>query len=393
MHVLLDELGHPERVAPAVHVVGTNGKSSTVRFCAAALRASGVHVGAYLSPHVLGWEERVQLDGEPITPGLFDQAVVQVQAAAPAVERAMGEGPTQFEAVTAAAFLAFAGAGVERLVVEAGLGGRHDASNVLAARVVGLTSIGLDHTEVLGDTRELILAEKLAVLTPGSLLLAGEIDDELWPLAAELAHEHGALGARRMRPDEVDRASALQPAHYQAANAALGLELARVALAPDRLDEGAAAAAVSGAAPPGRLELELEPGRPAVLLDGAHNADGMRALVVELDRMLGERRPRVAVVGLQASKSAAEMLGLLAPHVDALVATDSGHAGSLHPAVLALAAEEAGIQAAEIADPLLAVEEARTRAGAGGAVIVAGSLYLLARLRRDLRAAQSAGTR
>jgi dihydrofolate synthase/folylpolyglutamate synthase len=119
----------------------------------------------------------------------------------------------------------------------------------------------------------------------------------------------------------------------------------------------------------------------------------MRALVAELDRILADRRPRIAVVGLQASKAAAEMLGLLAPHVDALVATDSGHAGSLHPAVLSLAAGEAGIPAVETADPLLAVEDARARAGAGGAVIVAGSLYLLARLRRDRRAAQAAGTR
>lgn len=119
----------------------------------------------------------------------------------------------------------------------------------------------------------------------------------------------------------------------------------------------------------------------------------MRALVVELDRILGARRPRVAVVGLQATKAAGEMLELLAPHVDALVATDSGHAGSLHPAVLSLAAEEAGIQAVEVADPIAAVDEARARAGDAGAVLVAGSLYLLARLRREPRAAQAAGTR
>jgi dihydrofolate synthase/folylpolyglutamate synthase len=378
MGALLAELGHPERAAPAVHVVGTNGKSSTVRFCAAALTSAGERTGAYLSPHVIGWEERIQVDGEPVAADVLDSALSRVVEAVPAIEAAVGEGPTQFEVLTAAAFLVFHEAEATRLVIEAGLGGRYDASNVLAARIVGLTSIGLDHTEVLGATRELILAEKLAVVTPGALVLAGEIDDDLWQLAAETAHERGALGVRRLRADEID---AQRPRHagYQAVNAALGLALARVARGSAGLDVEAAEAAMVGAAPPGRLE--LSGAAPLVLRDGAHNPDGVRALVAELDRLLGERRPRVALVGLQANKATHEMLGLLAPHVDAIVATASGQPGALHPEVIAADARELGVEAHVVADPEAAEREARARAGEAGAVLVTGSIYLLARLR------------
>ena len=130
---LLDELEQPQERLDAIHVVGTNGKSSTVRFAAAALTASGLRTGAYLSPHVVDWDERVQIDGRPIGPAAFAVAIDRVQEAARAVEREHGEGPTQFEALTAAAFFVLAEAGVEACVVEAGLGGRHDATRVVNA--------------------------------------------------------------------------------------------------------------------------------------------------------------------------------------------------------------------------------------------------------------------
>ena len=160
---LLEELDNPQERLDAIHVVGTNGKSSTVRFAAAALTASGLRTGAYLSPHVIGWDERVQIDGRPVGPAALAVALDRVQEAARAVEASLGEGPTQFEALTGAAFLVLAEAGVEACVVEAGLGGRYDATRVVNARVVGLTNVGLDHQRVLGATRALILAEKVAV--------------------------------------------------------------------------------------------------------------------------------------------------------------------------------------------------------------------------------------
>ena len=163
IHQLLERLGHPERAYPAVHVVGTNGKTTAARTIAALLGAEGLEVGAYTSPHVAGWHERLDTDPES-----FERAVAGVRSDCEAVAA------TQFEALTAAALAAFAERRVDMAVVEAGLGGRLDATNVLAARVVHLTNVGLEHTEVLGETREEIAREKLAVAAPGSIVVLGE---------------------------------------------------------------------------------------------------------------------------------------------------------------------------------------------------------------------------
>jgi dihydrofolate synthase / folylpolyglutamate synthase len=377
---LLEELDNPQGRFDTIHIVGTNGKSSTVRFAAAALTASGLRSGAYLSPHVIGWDERVQIDGRPIGPAALAVALDRVQEAARAVEAALGEGPTQFEALTAAAFLALAEAGVEACVVEAGLGGRHDATRVVDARVVGLTNVGLDHQRVLGDTRELILAEKLAVLEPGAALCVGVVDDPLYAAAAALAEQAGASCERIA--EGAGEALPLTGA-YLRDDAALALRLAEMLLAPRPLARVEAEAALAAAVPPGRLELIA--GSPVILLDGAHNADGVQALVRELDGALGGRRPRVGVVALQDDKPLEAMLGALAPVLDALVATTSGHAGHARavPAEeLAEVARSAGF--ADVSaepDPHEALARARGRAGAGGAVVVTGSLYLLERVR------------
>jgi dihydrofolate synthase/folylpolyglutamate synthase len=377
---LLRELDDPQERLDAIHVVGTNGKSSTVRFAAAALTASGLRTGAYLSPHVVGWDERVQIDGRPVGPAALAVALDRVQEAARAVEAELGEGPTQFEALTAAAFLVLSEAGVEAGAIEAGLGGRYDATRVVNARVVGLTNVGLDHQRVLGATRELILAEKLAVLEPGAALCVGVVDDELYAQAAALAEQAGASCERILAGAGEGLPLA---AAYLRDDAALALRLAEMLLAPRPLARDRAVAALAAAVPPGRLE--LIPGRPAVLLDGAHNAEGMQALVRELDGSLDGLRPRIGLVALQDDKPREAMLAALAPGLDALVATTSGHAGharALPAEALATAARAAGVRdvVAE-PDPLAALGRARERAGAGGAVIVTGSLYLLARLR------------
>ncbi|MDX6541268.1 MAG: dihydrofolate synthase / folylpolyglutamate synthase, partial [Gaiellales bacterium] len=229
---LLEHLDDPQERLDAIHVVGTNGKSSTVRFAAAALTASGLRTGAYLSPHVTGWDERVQIDGRPIGPGAFALALDRVQDAAREVEREHGEGPTQFEALTAVAFLVLAEAGVEACVVEAGLGGRHDATRVMRARVVGLTNVGLDHQRVLGETREEILAEKVAVLEPGAVLCVGVVDDELYARAASLAAAAGA-GCERIAAGAGDALPL--PGAYLRDNAAHALRLSELLLAPGTL--------------------------------------------------------------------------------------------------------------------------------------------------------------
>jgi len=171
MQALLDRIGHPERRYDAIHVVGTKGKSTAARTISALLATEGLATAAYTSPHVAGWEERLDTDAAG-----FERAVARVRGEAEAV------GATQFETLTAAALLDFAERGVSVAVVEAGLGGRLDATNVIDARVVLLTNIGLEHTEVLGDTREAIAAEKLAVAKPGAVVVLP--DREFEPLVA-----------------------------------------------------------------------------------------------------------------------------------------------------------------------------------------------------------------
>jgi dihydrofolate synthase / folylpolyglutamate synthase len=310
----------------------------------------------------------VQLDGEPVAPEVFAEALARVEAASAGLE----ESPTQFEALTATAFCVLADAGVDASAIEAGLGGRHDATRVVRARTVGLTSIGLDHTAVLGETRPEILAEKLAVLEPGSTLCLGLVDDEIASLAGHLAGAARAL-VRRVSRDEAD---ALPLAvGFQRENAALALALAESHLLLRPFDRAAAIAALEGAAPPGRMEVVA--GDPLVLLDGAHNLEGMRALVAELAGALGDRSPRIALIALQDDKPVDAMLAALRPAVDRIIGTESGHAGHARSLPAGRISELA------FADPSDALAEARRLAGPGGAVIVCGSLYLLARLRAE----------
>jgi dihydrofolate synthase/folylpolyglutamate synthase len=378
MRSLMRMLGDPQRSLAAVHIVGTNGKSSTTRMCAAALGASGLRVGAYLSPHIVSLEERVQVDGIPIAPERFDRLTSRVLDVADDVARALGEGPTQFEVLTAIAFLAFDELHVDAVCLEAGLGGRLDATNVLDARVVGLTNIGLDHTALLGDTPEQILGEKIAVVSAGSVVVLGELSDALAELATDEARSRGARSVVRVEPEDLAIAHGLLSAGYQRPNAALAIACARAFLDPRPLDVPAAQRAIATAAPPGRLELRAGP--PLELRDGAHNPHGMRALVGELDATLGDRRPRIALVALQGDKDGAAILDLLVPHVDRVIATSSGAPGALAAEDVAALARAAGAEAGAEGEIEEALAVARSAAGPEGAVVICGTLYLLSRL-------------
>jgi dihydrofolate synthase/folylpolyglutamate synthase len=384
IRALLAALGDPQRRFRAIHVVGTNGKSSTTRFACAALAGSGVKAGAYLSPHITGWHERVLVaeplrDPEPIGPEPFLAALEAAEAAAARVDAERGGATTQFELLTAAAFVALAGAGVEAAVVEAGLGGRLDATNVLDAPVVVLTGVGLDHTEHLGDTRELIAAEKLAVVTPGAVLVAGGMDDAIRPTVEAIATERGAsravlLGPGAFDEDLPDLAAA---GTFQRANATLALG-AVAALLGDRLDPVGALRAISRTTVPGRLEVV---GRyPLVIRDAAHNPDGARTLARELPRAVGRHRPVVGVIALLADKDADGVLAALAPVLDQVVVTQTGSERALGAERLLELALAHELDAEAVADPEQALARARHRAGGQGAVVVCGSLTLLAEL-------------
>jgi dihydrofolate synthase / folylpolyglutamate synthase len=335
---LLGRLGNPQRSFASVHVVGTNGKSTTARTVARLLGVEGLIAASYLSPHVAGWHERLDTDPDGV-----ERAFARIRPHAEAV------GATQFEAVTAAAFADFADRGVQVAAVEAGLGGRHDATNVVDAPVVVLTNVALDHTDTLGATRELIAAEKLAVVRPGAIVVTGE------PEWAELARAQGA--ARVDHPG----ASALALAGA-AAEAYLARPLAAI---PQH------------AAPlPGRLERRSE--RPLEIRDGAHNLAGVGWLLPRLPD-----RTFTLVASILADKDADSMLRAFAQRADTLVATQSSSPRAIPADELAAAARPYFAHVESVADPALARLRGHELAGPEGALLVAGSLYLLADLSRD----------
>jgi dihydrofolate synthase/folylpolyglutamate synthase len=338
MRALLAALGEPQVEFPAIHVVGTNGKTSTTLMCGALLTAAGRSVGTYVSPHVRGWEERIQVDGEPAD---LERALARV--------RPHAAGATQFEVLTAAALAEFAAHGVDVAVVEAGLGGRLDATNVLDPPVVVLTNVSLDHTDVLGDTREAIAGEKLAVVAPGATVILGEPE---WEHAARDA------GAGRV---EVLAGSNLALA-VAAAEAFLGRPVDPRAAETVRI--------------PGRLERRGE--APLEIWDGAHNLAGIGYLLPRLPS-----RRFTVVASILADKEAAAMLAALAAVGDTLVATRSTSERALPAAELAVLAQRRFAHVEAVEDPAAALALARRLAGPDGAVLATGSLYLLADLSAD----------
>lgn len=398
IRALLAVLGDPQRSAPTLHVVGTNGKSSTSRLAAAALAGSGRRVGTYLSPHIADWTERVQLDGAPIDEAAFAAVATEVRDAAESLPTAVEDPVTQFEALTAIAFRVFAAAGVDAAVVEAGLGGRWDATNVLGGTAaVVLTNVSLEHTELLGDTEEAIAGEKLAVAPDGSdRVVVGPLTAAARAAVdAECARRglrplrYGAGLEARLAGDGIDVVT--PRAAYRALPLVLRGRFQRgnlaVALAGAELVAGGALPAtplrdaIAQVRMPGRLE--LVPGAPDVLLDGAHNPAGMAAMAADLPAVLGGRRP-VAVVSVLSDKDAGAMVGVLPGAVDSLVATRSSHPRAVPAGELAERARDAGLDARAVDDPERALGVARAAAGPGGAVLVAGSLYLLSDLRHLL---------
>jgi dihydrofolate synthase/folylpolyglutamate synthase len=338
MRELLRRLGDPQHASPAIHVVGTNGKSTTASMTATLLRDAGLRVGVFLSPHVRGWHERLDTD-----PETFERAVARIRPAAVEV------GATQFEALTAAALAHFAAEGVDVAVIEAGLGGRLDATNVLDARIVVLTNVSLEHTDVLGDTREAIAAEKLAVVSQGATVLLGEPEWE------GLARANGA-------------SLVLAPGGSN-------LALARAA-AEQFLDRPVDPSAAADVRLPGRLERVATD--PEEIWDGAHNLAGVMHTLARLPR-----GPYVVVASILAEKDVDAMLAALAVLGDTLVATTSSNERALSAEALAERATGYFARVETTDDPAAARVLARSVAG-DRRVLVTGSLYLLADLSRTV---------
>jgi dihydrofolate synthase / folylpolyglutamate synthase len=367
MRRLLTVLGSPQERFQAIHVVGTNGKSSTVRMCAALLEAHGVRSGVFLSPHLTTFAERIRVGDADLEPDAFAAAVQRAASAAAKVDRTLEEGDrvTQFELLTAAAFSELARQGVEVAVVEAGLGGRHDATNVLGAPVVVLTNVGLEHTRWLGPTVVDIAREKLAVVRPGATLVTGPLEPEI----ERLAHE---TGARVVPAPPAENG----PAGYQRGNFAVAVAAARAHLG--ELDPAIVAEVAARVEVPGRMQVVGQ--RPLTIYDGAHNPSGMAALAAALEDAVGDR-PLVAVVSILDDKDAAGMLRELVGKTVGAVFTSSANPRALPPATLASLAEQLGGPPSEIVrDPRAALARAQKLAGPDGAVLATGSIYLVADL-------------
>jgi dihydrofolate synthase / folylpolyglutamate synthase len=392
MHKLTTALGLPQRRFASIHVVGTNGKSSVTRMAAALLEAHGVPSGACLSPHTARWTERTLIRGKEISAEAWAEAVEQVARASEGVNRTLDEGEvvTEFEAATAATFVALARARVKAAAIEAGLGGRLDATNTIPSRVTVLTSIGLDHTEWLGETELEIAAEKLAVLRDHSTLVLGRVSAPVGELAAATAAKRGATLV--IAPEDPGAGVRLRAAGaFQRRNFALAAAAVEAFLG--ELDPETVAAVAASVAVPGRLERIAE--RPPTYLDAAHNPDGAAALAEALP-VVAEGHRVVACLAVLADKDAEAMVAALAPALDAAVCTEvpaaalrsHGRPGarSRPAAELSALLEQAGVQA----EPEPDFAAALRRAGALAAdlpealLLVTGSHYALAPARAAL---------
>ncbi len=386
MRRLLTALGSPQERLRAVHVVGTNGKSSTARMTAAILEAEGLRTGAYVSPHLTTFAERIRIGDADLGPDAFGAAIQRAAAAAVKVDRTLsgGERVTQFELLTAAALDELARREVDAAVIEAGLGGRWDATNVLGAPVVVLTNVGLEHTRWLGPTIADIAGEKLAVVRPDATLVLGDAQPEVEALAratgARIVRPEPELVPRRGETAPISRGGETEPAGrvveglpgYQRQNFAAAAAAAHAFLgrAPS---PAALSAAVAHSAVPGRLQVVAQ--RPLTLYDGAHNPSGIAALAESLPE------GTVGVISILDDKDAASMLRVLLGRLSKAVFTGSPNPRALPPATLADLAAKVGDVPSEIEpDPRAAVDRARALAGPDGAVVATGSIYLVAEL-------------
>jgi dihydrofolate synthase/folylpolyglutamate synthase len=357
---LVDLLGGPQRAYPVIHITGTNGKTSTARMVDALLRGTGLRTGRITSPHLASPTERICLDGEPIPADRFAATYDDLAPYLALVDASQPQPLVYFEVLTAMAFAAFADAPVDVAVVEVGMGGSWDATNVADGQVAVITPVALDHTRYLGDTVEKIAGEKAGIIKHGATAILAAQPPEVAPVLLARAAEVDALVAREgLEFGVLDRRVAvggqqlrlqglsgeygevylpLYGAH-QAANAAAALAAVEAFFGKGAgtgpLDAGLVREAFAGVTSPGRLEPVRS--APTVLVDAAHNPHGMAAAVAAVTEAFSFRR-LVGVVAVLADKDARGMLAVLEPVLDEIVVTQSSSSRRLPADELATAA-------------------------------------------------------
>ncbi|MGX6605050.1 bifunctional folylpolyglutamate synthase/dihydrofolate synthase [Micromonosporaceae bacterium Da 78-11] len=412
---LMDVLGSPQRAYPAIHLTGTNGKTSTARMIDALLRAHGLHTGRYTSPHLETIRERISLDGESITEERLVDTYNEIAPLAELIDARVSEPLTYFDMTTAMAYAAFADAPVDIAVVEVGLGGEEDATNVIDAGICVMTPIGLDHTEWLGDTIEDIAWAKAGIIHKGATVIsAKQTEDAARPIAERTAEMGATLLREGGEFDVVERKQALGGqvltlrglggvydeiflplfGAHQAQNAALALAAVEAFLGagPDKqLNVDLVREGFAQADSPGRLERVRN--APTILLDSAHNPHGMAATVAALEEEF-KFRHLVAVVAVLSDKDASGMLDLLEPAAARIVVTQNSSPRSMPVDELAqLAADIFGEDRVTVALNLPAalqaavaiVEDDTSGELSGVAVLVTGSVVTVADARKILK--------
>ena len=412
---LMDVLGSPQRAYPSIHLTGTNGKTSTARMIDGLLRAQGLHTGRYTSPHLETVRERISLDGEPVSEERLTAVYDEIAPLAELIDARSAEPLTYFDMTTALAYATFADAPVDIAVVEVGLGGEEDATNVIDAGVCVITPIGLDHTEWLGDTIEDIAWAKAGIIHKDATVISAlQTEDAMRPLL-ERSAQVGATVAREGKEFGVIRRDQAVGGQYltlqglggvydevflplfgahQAQNAALALAAVEAFLGagptkqldPDLVREG-----FSGVDSPGRLERVRS--APTILLDGAHNPHGMAATVTALEEEFAFRH-LVVVVGVLADKDVSGLLELLEPVAARLVVTQNSSPRAMPVDQLAeLANDIFGEDRVSITQNMPdAIEEAVALADedtdgemSGVAVLITGSVVTVADARKLLK--------
>jgi dihydrofolate synthase / folylpolyglutamate synthase len=396
---LMQYLGSPEVEFPAVHITGTNGKTTTVRVLTELLTALGLKVGAYTSPHLERVNERMSIDGEPISDDAFDEMLYAVSL----VQESVGVDPSYFEVVTSAAFRWFADEAVDVAVVEVGMGGTWDATNVVDGRVAVVTNVSVDHVDYLGPTREQIATEKAGIVKPGATLVLGETDPSIQAIfeardAARVFRRDVNFGVSRnvlaiggrlvdLRSPGAEYPDVFLPLHgaHQSDNAAIALAAAE-SFVGATLPFEVVADALSRVKSPGRLEVVGR--QPLVLLDGAHNVAGAQALRAALDEEFSEG-PRTLVVGLLREKEPHEMLAALGVEEleGLLVCCQPPSSRALEASFVAKAALDLGLpeERIEVVDRVEdAVSTALLATPPDGQIVITGSLYVVGAARSVL---------
>jgi dihydrofolate synthase/folylpolyglutamate synthase len=401
---LMQYLGSPELEFPAIHITGTNGKTTTVRVLTELLGALGLKVGAYTSPHLERVNERMSIDGQMIDDDAFEEMLYAVAL----VEEAVGIDPSFFDIVTAAAFRWFADEAVDVAVVEVGMGGTWDATNIVDGVVAVVTNVSVDHVEYLGPTREQIAQEKAGIVKPGATLVLGETDPEIQAIfeardAARVFKRDIHFGVSRnvlaiggrlvdIRSPGAEYPDVFLPLHgaHQADNAAIALAAAE-SFVRGPLPFDVVAEAFTRVESPGRLEVVRR--QPLVLLDGAHNVAGAEALRRALDEEFSEG-PRTLIVGMLREKEPHEMLAALGvadladdEHGGILICCRPPTPRALETSFIVKAAIDLGVpeERIEVVDKVEdAVSSALVSTPNDGQIVITGSLYVVGAARSVL---------